>query len=171
MPTSKQQIVLGIDPGLATTGWGVISVAGQDINAIEWGIISTKKQTPFPERLLTISKDLKKIIKNYKPNLIVIEELFFCKNVKTAFQVGQARGVVIMETAISKIPIVEMTPLQVKQSVVGYGNATKNQIQKMVKMMLCLKTIPKPDDAADALALAIAGVYRKKMHDKINICK
>ena len=168
MPSSKSQIVLGIDPGLATTGWGVIKIQGHNIQAVDWGVISTSKTKKFPERLLQIDKDLKKLLKDYKPSLVVVEELFFCKNVKTAFQVGQARGVIIMEISRAKIPTVELTPLQVKQSIVGYGKATKAQVQKMVKMTLCLKNLPRPDDAADALALAITGSHRKKMNDKIN---
>lgn len=168
MPTSKKQIVLGIDPGLATTGWGVLEIDSQKTKAVDWGIISTQKTTEFPKRLLEIDQDLKKIIKKYKPDVSVVEELFFCNNAKTAFLVGQARGVIIMNLSQANIPIIELTPLQVKQSIVGYGKADKSQIQKMMKMVLGLKDIPRPDDAADALALAITGCNHKKLNDKIN---
>lgn len=159
---NDSKIILGIDPGLATTGWGIVKAKGQNLEAMCWGIIETKKTTDFPKRLNTISQDLNKLIKKYKPNLAVVEKIFFCKNVKTALLVGQARGVIISELSHNKIPILEFTPLQVKQSTVGYGQATKNQVQKMVKIILNLDSLPKPDDAADALALATMGSHSKK---------
>jgi len=156
MPKSETKIFLGIDPGLATTGWGVIKKVNKKIEVIDWGIIKTNKTTEFPKRLVQISQDIQKLIKEYQPDKASVEELFFCNNAKTAFLVGQARGVVMMELAKKKIPITELTPLQVKQSISGYGKADKKQVQQMVKAVLKLKVIPKPDDAADALALAIA---------------
>jgi len=156
MPKSKSKIFLGIDPGLATTGWGVIKKVNQKIEVVDWGIIKTNKTTEFPKRLVQISQDIQELINEYQPDKAGVEELFFCNNAKTAFFVGQARGVVMMELAKKKIPITELTPLQVKQSISGYGKADKKQVQQMVKAVLKLKVIPKPDDAADALALAIA---------------
>ena len=162
MPISKSKIILGIDPGLATIGWGVIKIEKNNIEAIDWGIISTKKNKDFKLRLLEINKDLKKLINKHKPSLVAVEELYFCKNVTTALTVGQARGVILLTIANQKLPIIELTPLQVKQSISGYGKADKSQVQKMVKITLNLNTIPKPDDAADALAIAISASGKDK---------
>jgi len=156
MPKENKKNYLGIDPGLATTGWGVVTKKKNELIAVDWGIIKTEKQTPFPERLVQIAEDIKKLIKEYQPEQAAVEELFFCNNAKTAFLVGQARGVILMELTRKKIKIIELTPLQVKQSITGYGKADKAQVQQMVKTVLKLKNIPRPDDAADALALAIA---------------
>jgi crossover junction endodeoxyribonuclease RuvC len=151
MPT----IILGIDPGIADTGFGVIEKDKDDLACIHYGSIKTKANIDLPLRLEIINKELNKIIKKYKPDLIAVEQLFFCKNVKTALVVGQARGVVLLTARQNKICLVEFTPLQVKQAVSAYGKASKMQVQKMVKLLLNLKEIPRPDDAADALAIAI----------------
>lgn len=151
----KAKIILGIDPGLATTGFGVIkNEIGKPI-LIDYGIISTPACKPLSCRLAEIHQGLNKIINKYNPDVCACEELFFCKNVKTALLVGQARGVILLTINEKKIPFAGYTPLQVKQTVCGYGHADKKQIQNMMKILLNLKKIPEPDDAADALAIAV----------------
>jgi crossover junction endodeoxyribonuclease RuvC len=152
------QVILGIDPGIADTGFGIIEDKGGKLIGVDYGSIKTAAKLPMDVRLELIHLELTKIIKKYKPNLIAVEQLFFCKNVKTALLVGHARGVVILTARQNRLPIVEFTPLQVKQAVSTYGRAGKMQVQKMVMLILDLKEIPKPDDAADALAVAIAAV-------------
>lgn len=154
--------VLGIDPGTATTGYGIVEQpARKDLLAVEFGCITTAKHKPLPVRLLEIYTDLEKIIKRYRPQKAAVESVYFFKNTKTAIAVAQARGVVILCLTKNNIPILELTPLQVKQGLTGYGQADKKQIQFMVKNILRLKHIPKPDDAADALALAICAAGNK----------
>lgn len=152
-----KKIILGIDPGIADTGFGVVETDANTLRCIDYGSIKTKAGLDLADRLEVLHKELTKIIKKYQPNLISVEQLFFCKNVKTALVVGQARGVVLLTAKQIKTPLVEFTPLQVKQAVSAYGKADKSQVQKMVKLLLGLKEIPKPDDAADALAVAICG--------------
>ncbi len=147
-------IILGIDPGTAITGYGVIEKSNQ-LKMIDYGHITTDPQYSTGERLVKLEKQLTKIIKKYKPEQIAVEEIFFCKNLKTAVKVSQARGVILAAGARMKIPIFEYTPLQIKQAVTSYGRADKNQVQQMTKLILNLKEIPKPDDAADALAASI----------------
>lgn len=151
----KNMIILGIDPGLATVGYAVIEYKGNRYKTIDYGTIRTDSKTIFPERLKIIYDELSNIIDRYNPVDLAVEELFFNKNVKTAIQVGQARGVEILAAIHKGLEVYEYTPLQVKQAVVGYGRAEKSQVQEMVKILLNLKEIPKPDDAADALAVAI----------------
>ncbi|MFH1192123.1 MAG: crossover junction endodeoxyribonuclease RuvC [bacterium] len=152
----KTNIILGIDPGFAITGYGVIMKEGGNvIKLLDYGCITTKSNQKFSERLDIIHKELEKIIKKYNPCLAAVEELFFCKNVKTALMVGHARGVVLLTAMQAGISLKELTPLQVKQGVTGYGKADKKQVQKMAQIILGLKEIPTPDDAADALAVAI----------------
>ena len=148
-------IILGIDPGLAIVGYSIIDLDGNNYKAIEYGVIRTSSKLEFPERLRIIYDDLIEIIDKYNPDEVAIEELFFSKNVKTAIDVGHARGVQVLAAIHRNLKIYEYTPLQIKQAVVGYGRADKNQVQQMVKMLLNLKEIPKPDDAADALAVAM----------------
>lgn len=150
-------IILGIDPGFARTGFGVIEEKNKNLCMIDYGCISTSAGLTFPKRLKKIREELNGLIKKHRPDICSVEKIFFCKNTKTAIDVGQARGVVILTAAEKNLKILEFTPLQVKQFITGYGKAEKGQIQKMVKILLNLKEIPKPDDAADALALAIAG--------------
>jgi len=150
-------IILGVDPGLARTGFGLIKTEKECLKVLDYGCISTGSKMMSAKRLEKLFLEIKKIIKKYKPNLIVIEELFFAQNSKTALKVGEARGVAILAFNEAKCPILEMTPLQVKMFLTSYGRASKKQIQQMVKIKLNLKEIPKPDDAADALALAICG--------------
>ncbi len=148
--------ILGIDPGLATMGWGIIDAQQGSMSLVECGIISTPPDMSFPDRLLSIQNQLKEILDTYHPEEIVFEELFFARNVTTAFTVGAARGVAIMVCAeFAPNRLFEYTPMQIKLAVVGYGKADKHQVQQMVKMILHLKEPPKPDDAADAVAAAI----------------
>ena len=152
--------ILGIDPGIADTGYGLVKKdKSGNLACLGYGSIKTKAKTAMDERLEIINKELTKVIKKNKPKLIAIEQLFFCKNVKTALIVGQARGVVLLSARQNKIPITEFTPLQVKQAVAAYGQASKIQVQKMVKLLLNLGKLPQPDDAADALAIAICAAH------------
>ena len=153
-------IILGVDPGFAITGYGIIESKdkGKNLKIINYGAIRTPKELLFNQRLSIIYHKFKKIIKKYKPDKIGVETLYFAKNVKTAMKVSEARGVIILTANLNNIPILEYTPLQVKQALIGYGRATKMQIQKMVKIIFNLKKIPKPDDAADALAIAVTCV-------------
>ncbi len=148
-------IIIGFDPGVADTGYGVISVEKGKLSCLGYGCIKTPAKTDLPDRLKTIYADTVTLLKKYKPALVSIEKLFFSKNVTTAMAVGHARGVILLAIAQAKLKVVEFTPNQVKQSVASYGAADKQQVQRMVKMILNLQEIPKPDDAADALAIAI----------------
>ncbi len=159
-------IILGIDPGTATIGYGVITAGGkrqaangklqkEDLELIDYGCIITKPDSSTSERLLILNKELKKIIEKFKPDLMAVEDIFFFKNLKTAIKVAQARGVILLTGEEAKLRIFEYTPLQIKQAIVSYGRADKRQVQEMVKILLRLKEIPKSDDAADALAAAI----------------
>lgn len=148
--------IIGIDPGYGRVGWGIIDGASQEWKHVAHGCIETKPNAALVPRLSQIAKELDKIIKKYEPDCSAVEDLFFYRNVTTAIQVGQARGVILLTLHNSKLPIEEFTPLQVKQAVTGYGKADKKQVQKMVQFMLKLKEIPKPDDAADALAVSLA---------------
>jgi crossover junction endodeoxyribonuclease RuvC len=157
------KIILGVDPGIADTGFGVIEKgAGGKIACVAYGSIKTKAGLPMADRLEILNDELEKIIKKYQPALAAVEELFFQNNVKTAIAVGQARGVILLACRKNKLPIFELTPLQVKQTISGYGQADKAQVQKMVKILLGLKEVPKPDDAADALAIAISSTNALK---------
>lgn len=147
--------ILGIDPGTAITGFGVIDTKGNQFSFVDAGVIRTHKDEAMPDRLSTIYDELHEIIKEFKPDVMSLELLYFARNVTTAMTVGQARGVVTLCAAQAGIPIYEYTPMQVKQAVTGYGKADKKQIQEMVKTLLKLDQIPKPDDAADGLAIAI----------------
>ncbi|MFP4660729.1 MAG: crossover junction endodeoxyribonuclease RuvC [Halanaerobiales bacterium] len=148
-------LILGIDPGLAIVGYSLIEKKGNKYNVCNYGVIRTPADQLNSKRLQSIYNELIEIINDYKPDEMAVEELFFNKNVKTAIKVGQARGIILLSGAQSGLKVAEYTPLQVKQAVVGYGRAGKNQVQQMVKALLNLKEIPKPDDAADALAVAL----------------
>ncbi|MFA5318628.1 MAG: crossover junction endodeoxyribonuclease RuvC [Patescibacteria group bacterium] len=152
---AKNTLILGIDPGIADTGFGIIKKGGGQLKLVDYGCIKTAADLPHEQRLKQINVELNKIIKKYKPDAAAIEKLFFCNNVKTALTVGEARGVIMLTFCQNNLPIYEFTPLQVKQAVSAYGKAGKMQVQKMVKLLLNMKEIPKPDDAADALAVAI----------------
>lgn len=155
--------ILGIDPGLATVGYGVIEYHKGTFTTLSYGSITTPAHTPVEMRLKTIHEDLDTLIKRFSPDEMAIEELFFNQNITTAITVAEARGVMIMTAAENGVPVFEYTPLQVKQAVVGYGRAQKIQIQQMVKAILSLGEIPKPDDVADALAIAVCHAHSYKM--------
>jgi crossover junction endodeoxyribonuclease RuvC len=161
-------IILAIDPGTATTGFGVISYEGNRFKIKDYGVISTESKTPSELRLQQIYDGIKRLITHYKPDHFAVEQLFFNTNVRTALAVGQARGVCMLAAANEGLAVYEYTPLQVKQSVVGYGRADKAQVQQMVKAILNLSEIPKPDDAADALALAICHAHSYRVNNLNN---
>ena len=157
-------IIVGFDPGIATLGYGVIKTEKRlKPQMIDYGIVSTPKEENLAVRLAMLERGIKQIIEKFKPDEIAVEELFFAKNVKTGISVAHARGVILL-TAIKECgKIFEYTPLQIKQALTGYGRADKNQIQQMVKTMLGLKGIPRPDDAADALAVALCHSQTNKL--------
>ncbi len=152
-------IILGVDPGTAITGYGVLQSDGDDLKVIDYGAITTPADWLMPRRLQKVYQELSALIAKHRPTDAVVEKLFFSKNVRTALSVGQARGVALLAAAQAGLTIHEYTPLQIKQAVVGYGRAEKQQIQQMVKMLLQLDSIPQPDDAADALAVAICHAH------------
>ncbi|MDO5718465.1 MAG: crossover junction endodeoxyribonuclease RuvC [Tissierellia bacterium] len=162
-------IILGIDPGLAIVGYGLIKYSGSIIKMLEYGCIKTSSKTHLPQRLEIIYSELTDIIREYRPDEVAIEELFFNKNAKTAINVGQARGIEILACVHQGIDLYEYTPLQVKQAIVGYGRADKNQIQETVKLLLNMKSIPKPDDAADALAIAICHSSTQRFKEEFKL--
>lgn len=148
-------LILGIDPGTAIMGYGLIEKKGQELLPVDYSCWRTKPNKPMPERLLSLYESLDNYLREYSPDVVAVEELFFNRNTTTALSVGQARGIVLLAAARNKVEVFEYTPLQVKQAVVGYGKADKKQIQFMVRALLALKEKPKPDDTADALAVAI----------------
>ena len=156
-------IILGIDPGFAIVGVGVIQYEGNKFKVIDYYAITTKAGLKLEERLKIIYDGINETIKKYKPDYMAIEELFFNSNAKTAIAVGQARGVILLSAIENNVEIYEYTPLQVKQAVVGYGRAEKSQIQQMTKAILNLDKIPKPDDVADALAISICHAHSHRM--------
>lgn len=147
--------ILGIDPGYAIVGFGVLDYDGVKFTPVEYGAVLTEAGTPFPERLRAIHEDIEFIFDKFRPEYMAIERLYFTSNQKTAIDVAQARGVTVLSAARRNIPVYEYTPLQVKMAVVGYGKAEKRQVMEMTQRLLGLAQIPKPDDAADALAIAI----------------
>ncbi len=155
--------VLGIDPGIAITGYGLVEDRGGDLEALAYGDIRTLAGDPLPLRLRRLYEALGSLIESYRPDVAAIERLFFGRNVTTAFAVGQARGVVLLALAQAEIPVYEYTPADVKQALVGYGGASKAQIQAMVRMLLRLPEIPRPDDVADALAVAICHLNHARL--------
>ena len=158
-------LALGIDPGTAICGFGLVEILGNRLKAVHYGAILTSPRTVPAERLKIIFDELDTLIKTYKPDVMGVEELFFNKNVKTVMAVGQARGVVLLAAAHNNIRIEEYTPLQVKQSVVGYGKATKEQVMYMTQRLLNLVDKPKPDDVADALAIAVCTAHSVKSNN------
>lgn len=157
--------ILGIDPGYAITGYGIVDYVGNKFRVVDYGAITTEAGVPMPNRLLYMSVELNNLLMQYEPEAMAIEELFFSSNAKTAIAVGQGRGVALLEAARAGIDVFEYKPNQVKQAVAGYGRADKQQVQQMVKCILNLESVPKPDDTADALAIAIchAHSYRAKV--------
>ena len=159
--------ILGIDPGFAITGYSIIDYQGNKIKLIDSGAVTTKAGESFPLRLTKIYDDLSMIIDEYKPDAISVEELFFNNNVKTAINVAQARGVVLVVGCQKQIPTYEYTPLQIKQAVAGYGRADKIQVQKMVKAILNVEKLPKLDDTTDSMAAAICHAHSARFSEKL----
>ncbi len=157
-------IILGIDPGIAIVGYGIIKYEGNKFYTIDYGAVTTASSLTLAERLCIIYKEICALIDLHKPDAVAVEELFFNTNVKTAIAVGHGRGVVILAGANAGLEVHEYTPLQVKQAVVGYGRAEKSQVQQMIKAILCLNCIPKPDDVADALAIAVCHAHSAKFN-------
>ncbi|HEX6305234.1 MAG TPA: crossover junction endodeoxyribonuclease RuvC [Anaerolineales bacterium] len=157
-------LVIGIDPGTATTGYGLVRENHDgSLEVGDYGVIQTPADMTMPERLLQLHKELRGIISLHRPDSGAVEKLFFQRNVRTAISVGQARGVALLALAETRIPISEYTPMEIKQAVAGYGGADKNQVQQMVRALLNLEEIPRPDDAADALAVAICHLHSAQM--------
>jgi crossover junction endodeoxyribonuclease RuvC len=160
-------VILGVDPGLATVGWGVIAKEGGDNQVVDYGHISTAKNLPLAERLVEIAKDVGELLEKYQPDEAAMEELFFYNNQKTALDVAQARGVILLTLRRFGVTVAGYTPLEVKQALTNYGQADKKQIQEMTKILLHLPSIPRPDDAADALAIALCHSARRNF-DSLN---
>lgn len=148
-------IILGIDPGYAIVGYGIIILEGIKSKPIDYGVIETQAHVPFPQRLEWIYTGVSQLIKQHRPDHVAFEELFFARNTTTALQVAAARGVALLAAQQAGLPLYEYTPMQIKSAVTGNGHADKHQVQQMIKLLLSLKNIPKPDDAADALAAAL----------------
>lgn len=157
-------LALGIDPGTATTGYGLVRISLQgELRAVAYGVIETPAHTPPHERLLKLHGELGALIRQHRPETAAVEKLFFQRNISTAIAVGQARGVVLLALAEAGLELAEYTPNEVKQAVVGYGSAQKRQVQQMVKTLLGLPELPEPDDAADALAIAITHLHTRRI--------
>lgn len=159
--------ILGIDPGFGRVGWGMIEKRGADWRAVACGCIETDVKKHFNERLKDVNTYINKVIEKYQPSRAAVEDLFFYKNAKTAIKVGQARGVILLTLQLAGLPIDEFTPLQVKQSITGYGRAEKGQIQTIVQYHLKMKKKIKQDDAADALAIALTGAFSLEFNKKV----
>lgn len=159
--------ILGIDPGLATTGYGIVEMDGPRYRAVDFGYITTPAGDELAVRLNMIFRSMEALIERFAPQALAVESLFFCRNARTALQVGEARGAVFTAAAGKGIPIYEYTPLQVKQAVTGYGRAEKRQVQHMVCSLLKLPDIPRPDDAADALAAALCHLHSLGWHQAV----
>ena len=160
-------LVLGIDPGTAIMGYGIIDGAGNSLALVTYGALTTPADAPVEQRLRMLYDGLMELIEKYRPEAMAVEELFFARNVRSALTVGQARGVALLAAAQKKLPVWEYTPLEVKQAVAGYGRGKKEQIQTMVMMLLGLTVRPDPDDAADALAVAICHLNGANLRDMV----
>lgn len=156
-------IILGIDPGIGRCGWAVVKHEGSKFIPLDYGCVETKPNSEISSRLIIIYDEIKKIVKKYNPDVLSIEELFFGSNSKTAFAVGQARGVILLLSAENQMLVNTYTPLEVKMALTGYGRADKNQIAQMVKVILKLTSTPKLDDTTDALAIALTHAFSSKM--------
>ena len=163
--------VLGIDPGSETLGWGVIKSDGRIYRLLQYGTVKSSPREPFADRLLKIAEGVEEIIERFEPDALSIEEAFYAANVKVALKLGQVRGVVLYLAAKNKLDIGEYAPRLIKQTVVGYGNAEKHQVQEMVRLLLRMKTVPEPHDAADALAIAICHFHHAGAQNRINNAK
>lgn len=158
-------LVIGIDPGTASTGYGLVNEDSDGkLVPVEYGVIHTLSEQTLPERLLTIYQEIRRLLTLHRPDSSAVEKLFFQRNVRTAMSVGQARGVVLLALAEAGVPVAEYTPSEVKQAIAGYGGAVKNQVQQMVRLLLNLEVLPEPDDAADALAVAICHLHSRRMN-------
>jgi crossover junction endodeoxyribonuclease RuvC len=155
-------IVLGIDPGTAATGYGLVERTGSRLRAVDYGCLETTNALQLPERLMHIHQAIAELIETHRPVLLGVERLFFNRNVQTAFAVGQARGVVLLAAAQAGLPVFEYAPHEVKMAVTGYGRAGKDQVQRMVQAVLHMDVLPRPDDAADALAVAICLAHSQR---------
>lgn len=162
-------LILGIDPGIAILGYGLVRYEANKFTVVDYGAVTTNAGTQMSKRLTRLYDGLIDIIESHKPDAFAVEELFFNKNIKTALTVGHARGVAVLTGAKSGVPIYEYTPLQVKQAVVGYGRADKCQVQQMVKILLNLREVPKPDDVADALAVAICHGHSSNFSEQFRL--
>ena len=163
--------ILGIDPGTATMGWGVIRQEGNRLRYVQHGAITTPSDWEMPRRLGRLFDGVTELARGYRPETVAVEELFFNTNVTTGITVGQARGVAVLAAYKAGIEVTEYTPLQVKQAVTSYGRADKRQVQEMVRALLNLREIPKPDDAADGLAIAICHAFTSRMGGKVGVGK
>jgi crossover junction endodeoxyribonuclease RuvC len=161
-------IVLGIDPGTASMGWGIVQRTGGRLRAVDYGLLSTSPDLPLPDRLAAIHAHVAELLETHHPDLVAVERLFFSKNAQSAFGVGQARGVVLLAAAQAGIPVREATPNEVKVGVTGYGNAEKGQVARMVTVILGLAEVPTPDDTADALAIGICIANAERAGDRVN---
>lgn len=168
---SKGHTILGIDPGTATMGWGVMRQEGNKLRHLRHGVIITTSSWEMPRRLNHLFDSVTELINGYRPDAVAVEELFFNTNVTTAMTVGQARGVAMLAAHRAGVAVFEYTPLQVKQAVTSYGRAEKRQVQEMVRNLLGLREIPKPDDAADGLAIAICHAFSVHMAQRISVGK
>lgn len=156
-------IVLGIDPGTATTGYGLVREQDGQLALVDCGVISTQAGQALPLRLQAIYQGLAELVQRFRPGAAAVEELFFSRNARTALAVGHARGVALLALADAGLPIAEYKPMQVKQAIAGYGGADKQQVQEMVRLLLDLDRAPQPDDAADAVAIAICHIHAARM--------
>ena len=161
--------ILGIDPGVAIVGFGLIETERSAVRMLQYGAINTSAGLPLATRLVQIEQDLTQLIRQFQPDEIAIEELFFSKNITTGIAVAHARGIILCTAAKSGIPLFEYTPMQVKQAVVGYGLAEKRQVMDMVRRLLKLKAVPRPDDAADALAVALCHAQTNRFGNLFSI--
>ncbi|OQA46731.1 MAG: Crossover junction endodeoxyribonuclease RuvC [Chloroflexi bacterium ADurb.Bin325] len=159
----SRSIVLGVDPGIATTGFGLVGEDAAGVYLVRYGVIQTPAHTPVPERLRQLYDEVCALLRTAGPAAVAVEELFFNRNVTTALTVGQARGVALLAAAQAGLPVYEYKPAEVKQALVGYGRADKHQMQEMVRLMLGLADIPRPDDAADAVAVAICHLHSQRL--------
>lgn len=161
-------LILGLDPGTAITGYGLVRDVEGRLSAVDYGVITTPSGAELDKRLLQIYQELSALISRHKPDAMAVEKLFFSRNVRTAMAVGQARGVVLLTAALAGVPVYEYTPLEVKQAIVGYGGAEKQQVQQMVKLLLNLAEVPQPDDAADAIAVAVCHLHSARLVDLLS---
>ncbi|MDQ3659020.1 MAG: crossover junction endodeoxyribonuclease RuvC [Actinomycetota bacterium] len=168
-PDGKVHTILGIDPGTATMGWGVVRQEGNRLRYVQHGAITTPPDWEMPRRLGRLFDGVTELARGYRPGTVAVEELFFNTNVSTAITVGQARGVAMLAAYRAGIEVAEYTPLQVKQAITSYGRADKRQVQEMVRALLNLREIPRPDDAADGLAIAITHAFSMRMGGKVGV--